>query len=55
MPAIAIVGAGRGLGASIAEVFGGHGFTVALISRSKDNLDILADRLAAKGITAEGP
>ncbi|MFR9780683.1 hypothetical protein ACL02O_32140 [Micromonospora sp. MS34] len=35
MPTIAIVGAGAGLGASIAKVFGGHGFNVALISRSK--------------------
>jgi NADP-dependent 3-hydroxy acid dehydrogenase YdfG len=54
MPTIAIVGAGPGLGASIAKVFGGHGFTVALISRSKDNLDTLAAGLAGKGITAEG-
>lgn len=54
MPTIAIVGAGPGLGLSIAKVFGGHGFDVALISRSKDNLDVLVAELAAAGITAAG-
>ncbi|GAA1541892.1 SDR family NAD(P)-dependent oxidoreductase [Dactylosporangium maewongense] len=54
MPTIAIVGAGPGLGLSIAKVFGGHGFDVALISRSKDKLDVLVAELNAVGITAEG-
>ncbi|MEV0560937.1 SDR family NAD(P)-dependent oxidoreductase [Dactylosporangium sp. NPDC050588] len=54
MPTIAIVGAGPGLGLSIAKVFGGHGFDVALISRSKDNLDVLVAELNTVGITAEG-
>ncbi|WP_377273721.1 SDR family NAD(P)-dependent oxidoreductase [Peterkaempfera sp. SMS 1(5)a] len=54
MPTIAIVGAGPGLGLSIAKVFGGHGFDVALISRSKDKLDALVSDLAEAGITAEG-
>lgn len=54
MPTIAIVGAGPGLGLSIAKVFGGHGFDVALISRSKDKLDGLVAELAGAGITAEG-
>ncbi|MPY53783.1 SDR family NAD(P)-dependent oxidoreductase [Streptomyces acidicola] len=54
MPTIAIVGAGPGLGLSIAKVFGGHGFDVALVSRSKDKLDTLAAELAEAGITAEG-
>ncbi|MEU0561382.1 SDR family NAD(P)-dependent oxidoreductase [Dactylosporangium sp. NPDC006015] len=54
MPTIAIVGAGPGLGLSIAKVFGGHGFDVALISRSKDKLDALVAELNAVGITAEG-
>jgi NADP-dependent 3-hydroxy acid dehydrogenase YdfG len=52
MPAIAIVGAGPGMGLSIAKVFGNHGFQVALISRSKDNLGTLAAQLAGAGITA---
>ncbi|MEV6594581.1 SDR family NAD(P)-dependent oxidoreductase [Streptomyces acidicola] len=54
MPTIAIVGAGPGLGLSIAKVFGGHSFDVALISRTKDKLDALVAELAEAGITAEG-
>ncbi|MEU6609516.1 SDR family NAD(P)-dependent oxidoreductase [Streptomyces shenzhenensis] len=54
MPTLAIVGAGRGLGLSIAKVFGSHGFDVALVSRSKDKLDALVTELARNGITAEG-
>ncbi|MEU5100883.1 MULTISPECIES: SDR family NAD(P)-dependent oxidoreductase [unclassified Streptomyces] len=54
MPTIAIVGAGPGLGLSIARVFGGHGFDVALVSRSKDKLDALVAELAEAGIAAEG-
>ncbi|MFF9508715.1 SDR family NAD(P)-dependent oxidoreductase [Streptomyces sp. NPDC014724] len=54
MPTIAIVGAGPGLGLSIAKVFGGHGYDVALLSRTKDKLDSLVAELAETGITAEG-
>lgn len=54
MSTIAIVGAGPGLGLSIAKVFGGHGFDVALISRSKDKLDALVAELEGGGITAAG-
>ena len=54
MPVIAIVGAGPGLGLSIARRFGREGFTVALISRSAANLDRLAAELAASGIEAAG-
>ncbi|MEU9203496.1 SDR family NAD(P)-dependent oxidoreductase [Streptomyces sp. NPDC048332] len=54
MPTIAIVGAGPGLGLSIAKVFGSHGFDVALISRSKDKLDTLVAELAGSGVTAQG-
>ncbi|MER5323003.1 SDR family NAD(P)-dependent oxidoreductase [Streptosporangium roseum] len=43
-----------GLGASLGKVFGGHGYDVALISRSKDNLDALVSALAEHGVTAEG-
>ncbi|TYB60137.1 SDR family NAD(P)-dependent oxidoreductase [Nonomuraea sp. PA05] len=52
MPTIAIVGAGPGLGLAIARTFGGHGFDVALIARTKDKLDSLAARLGAEGVTA---
>lgn len=54
MTAIAIVGAGPGLGASLGKLFGSNGFDVALISRSKANFDALAAALAEKGVTAEG-
>jgi NADP-dependent 3-hydroxy acid dehydrogenase YdfG len=54
MPAIAIVGAGTGLGASIAKVFGAHDYRVALISRNKENLNVLVAQLAEAGITAAG-
>ncbi|MFE2319166.1 SDR family NAD(P)-dependent oxidoreductase [Streptomyces sp. NPDC059441] len=53
MPTIAIVGAGPGLGLSISKVFGGHGFDVALISRTKDKLDALVADLTEAGITAQ--
>jgi len=54
MPVIAIVGAGSGLGASIARVFGRNGFQVALLSRSQEKLDALAAELGADGIEAAG-
>ena len=54
MPVIAIVGAGPGLGLSIAKRFGREGFNVGLISRTQKNLDALASDLAAAGIEAAG-
>lgn len=54
MPVIVIVGAGPGLGLSLARQFGEHGFTVGLIARSRDKLDQLAGVLAGQGITARG-
>lgn len=54
MPTIAIVGAGSGLGLSIAKVFGGHGFSVALVSRTQATLDALAAELTGAGIEAGG-
>ncbi|NUP52257.1 MAG: SDR family NAD(P)-dependent oxidoreductase [Catenulispora sp.] len=52
MPAIAIVGAGPGMGLAIARTFGSHGFDVALIARNRDKLHDLAGRLGAEGVTA---
>jgi len=54
MSAIAIVGAGPGLGASLGRVFGSKGFDVALISRSQNHLDALATGLIEVGVSAEG-
>jgi NADP-dependent 3-hydroxy acid dehydrogenase YdfG len=52
MPTIAIVGAGPGLGLSIARVFGSHGFDGALISRNESKLGALVAQLAVNGTTA---
>lgn len=54
MPTIAIVGAGPGLGLSIAKVFGRNGFAVALVSRTQEKLDGLATELGESGIDAAG-
>lgn len=49
---IAVLGAGTGLGASVAHRFGRQGFRIALVGRRKDRLEALAEDLAAKGIEA---
>ncbi|MDN5851996.1 MAG: SDR family NAD(P)-dependent oxidoreductase [Actinomycetia bacterium] len=54
MPTIAIVGAGSGLGLSIAKAFGDNGFSVALVSRTQEKLDALAAELNEAGIEAVG-
>ncbi|OWV09587.1 short-chain dehydrogenase [Micromonospora wenchangensis] len=54
MPTIAIVGAGSGLGQSIAKTFGSNGFSVALVSRTQSKLDALAAELGQAGIDAAG-
>src|SRR5215475_14582184 len=54
MPAIALVAAGARLGLSLGKIFGGHGFDVALIARSKERLGELTGKLAAEGVTAAG-
>jgi short-subunit dehydrogenase len=52
--AIAIVGAGTGLGAAVARRFGAEGHSIALISRSQERLDRLAQELSSDGLTARG-
>ncbi|KQO01706.1 dehydrogenase [Arthrobacter sp. Leaf234] len=54
MTTIAIIGAGRGLGAAVARRFGAEGMAVALISRSQGKLDSLAEDLGKEGIHARG-
>ncbi|WP_247828341.1 SDR family NAD(P)-dependent oxidoreductase [Arthrobacter antioxidans] len=54
MTTIAIIGAGRGLGAAVARRFGVEGFSVALISRSQGKMDALAEDLGKEGIQARG-
>ena len=54
MPTIMLVAAGTRLGLSLGKIFGSHGFDVALISRSKERLDELTEKLAAEGVKAAG-
>jgi NAD(P)-dependent dehydrogenase (short-subunit alcohol dehydrogenase family) len=54
MPAIALVAAGARLGLSLGKIFGGHGFDVALIARSKERLGALTEKLAAEGVKTAG-
>jgi short-subunit dehydrogenase len=49
---IAILGAGTGLGASVATRFGREGYKVALIARGSTGLDLLKGKLAEQGIEA---
>ena len=54
MTTIALVGAGRGLGAAIARRFGREGFDLALISRNLERIESLAAELRGEGFTARG-
>ena len=54
MTTIAIIGAGQGLGLSVARRFAREGFTVALLARHQDRLDSLTVTLRSEGHTAEG-
>src|SRR5687768_10283292 len=51
---LAIFGAGPVLGLAVARRFGREGFRVALVARSRDNLDRLVAELAGEGIEAAG-
>jgi NAD(P)-dependent dehydrogenase (short-subunit alcohol dehydrogenase family) len=52
MPVIAIIGAGPGMGLSIARRFGAEGFQVALVFRTKEKVEALAAQLVADGVEA---
>ncbi|UIJ35959.1 SDR family NAD(P)-dependent oxidoreductase [Allobranchiibius sp. GilTou73] len=54
MTTIAIIGAGRGLGAAVARRFGDEGFAVGLISRHRGRVDALASELQEDGVQAAG-
>lgn len=51
---LAIFGAGPVLGLSVARRFGREGFRIALVARTRANLDRLVAELAADGIEAAG-
>jgi short-subunit dehydrogenase/uncharacterized tellurite resistance protein B-like protein len=44
-----ITGASGGIGADLARVFARHGHDLALVARRRDNLEVLADEIAAIG------
>lgn len=48
-----VVGAGPGLGASIARRFGREGFAITLVARNKQTLSALADELRADGVQVD--
>ncbi|MGO2429964.1 MAG: SDR family NAD(P)-dependent oxidoreductase, partial [Glutamicibacter arilaitensis] len=54
MSTLVIVGAGPGLGLSVAEKFGKKNFDVALIARNQDNLDALQKSLSELNIKSSG-
>ena len=54
MTTVAIIGAGKGLGAAVARRFGQEGYAVALISRNRERVDALASELVAEGVQALG-
>lgn len=51
-PVIVVVGAGPGVGASVARRFGSEGYDVALLARTTTTLDALGQQLQDEGITA---
>jgi short-subunit dehydrogenase len=54
MKTIVIVGAGPGLGLTIAKTFGRNGFRVALIARRKESLDQMVATLRSLAIESKG-
>lgn len=54
MKTIAVIGAGPGLGCSVAERFGREGFRAGLISRNQEHLDALVERCSAAGVESVG-
>ena len=50
-PVLLLVGAGPGLGASVARRFGREGYDVALVARSEERLASLGKSLQADGVT----
>ncbi|WP_226354299.1 SDR family NAD(P)-dependent oxidoreductase [Pseudonocardia sp. ICBG601] len=52
MAVAVVVGAGPGLGLSIARRFGAAGYDIALIGRTRSTLDAGAEELARTGVTA---
>ena len=54
MRTLVIIGAGPGLGFSLAKTFGRHGFRIAMVSRTQEKLDQYAVELSKLGVEAKG-
>lgn len=54
MKTLVIIGAGPGLGFSLAKTFGRHGFRIAMVSRTQEKLDQYAVELSKLGVEAKG-
>jgi NAD(P)-dependent dehydrogenase (short-subunit alcohol dehydrogenase family) len=52
-PVVVVVGAGPGVGGSVARRFGREGYDAALVSRSEPQLAALGEQLRTEGISAE--
>ncbi|MCM3689143.1 SDR family NAD(P)-dependent oxidoreductase [Kocuria rosea] len=50
---VLVLGAGPGLGTSVARRFGREGFSVTLVARSEEHLADLADGLRGTGISVD--
>jgi NAD(P)-dependent dehydrogenase (short-subunit alcohol dehydrogenase family) len=50
-PVVLVVGAGPGVGASVARRFGKEGYDIALVARSPERLTSLGEALRADGVT----
>lgn len=53
-PVCIVVGAGPGLGLTIARRFARGGFDIALIGRNRDKLDLISEALVTEGYHARG-
>ncbi len=51
---VAIVGAGPGVSAAVARKFGANGFTIVLMARNPESLELRVAELQAAGIKANG-
>lgn len=51
---VLVLGVGPGLGLAIARIFAQHGYTTAILSRSKDRLDTWAKEVRAQHCLIKG-